>query len=164
MKFAHELDADDKETFLEYLRQGMRPNQAAKLLNSTGTQFRRLRSDKSTYYDPEFAEACQLILDSAEHRRSLEDRVRDMVWDSAEEGNISMQWKLALTYLPEFEWAKHQNLNVNMQMQVLTQALPALSMEELERVQAALASGEKPSLAPGEKPALAAVPEVIDAA
>ena len=43
-----------------------------------------------------------------------------------------------------------------MQMQVLTKALPALSMEELERVQAALADGEKP--------ALEAVPEVIDAA
>lgn len=156
MRYAHELDAEDRETFLEYLRQGMRPNQAAKELDSTGTQFRRLRSEKSVYYDAEFAEACDLILDSADHRRALEDRVRDMVWDSAEEGNTTMQWKLALTYLPEFEWAKHANLNVNMQMQVLTQALPALSMEELERVQAALASGEKP--------ALTAVPDVIDAA
>lgn len=156
MKFAYEIDADEKEEFLEYLRQGMRPNQAARECDSTGTQFRRCRSPKSQYYDAEFAEAVDEILSSAAHRRDLEERVRDMIWDSAEEGNVTMRWKLALTYLPEFEWAKHQNLNVNMQMQVLTRALPALSMEELERVQAAL-SGD-------EKPALEAVPDVIDAA
>jgi hypothetical protein len=156
VKFAYQIDADDKETYLEYLRQGMRPNQAARECDSTGTQFRRFRSSKSQYYDHEFAEACEEILSSAQHRRELEERVRDMVWDAADEGNWNARWKLALTYLPEFEWAKSANLNVNMQMQVLTKALPALSMEELERVQAALANGEKP--------ALEAVPEVIDAA
>jgi hypothetical protein len=67
-----------------------------------------------------------------------------------------MRWKLALTYLPEFEWARHANLNVNMQMQVLTAALPALTMEELERVQAELAAGKPPDLK--------ALPNVIEAA
>jgi hypothetical protein len=154
MKFAYELDADDKEAFLDYLRQGMRPNQAAKELDSTGTQFRRCRSEQSQYYDPEFAAACEQA--EIDGRGSLEERVRDWVFDSAEEGNWNARWKLALTYLPEFEWAKSANLNVNMQMQVLTRALPALSMEELERVQAAL-SGK-------EQAALEAVPDIIDVA
>jgi hypothetical protein len=154
--YAFEIGTDEKETFLECLRQGMRPNQAAKEAGSTGTQFRRLRREGGAHYDPEFTAAWDTIIASGAHRRELEERVRDMVWDSAEEGNVSMRWRLALTYLPEFEWSKHQNLNVNMQMQVLTQALPALTMEELERVQEALASGAKPDLK--------ALPEIIEAA
>jgi hypothetical protein len=153
--YAFEIGPDEKETFLEYLRQGLRPNQAAKEAGSTGTQFRRLRRPGGEHFDAEFADAWNTIIASGDHRRELEDRVRDMVWDSAEDGNWAARWKLALTYLPEFEWAKSASLNVNMQMQVLTQALPALTMEELERVQAALADGVKPELK--------ALPEVIDA-
>lgn len=155
MKYAFEISDEDKADFLDLLAQGMKPPQAAKEIDSTGTQFKRFRQPKSIYYDRKFAAAWEKIVNSPEHRRGLEERVRDMVWESAEEGNISMRWKLALTYLPEFEWAKHQNLNVNMQMQVLTRALPALTMDELERVAAALDEGQTP---------LKALPPAADAA
>lgn len=144
MKFAFEIDDDLKQEFLELLRQGMKPNRAATELNSTGTQFRRLRREGGAHYDAEFDAAWTEVETSAEHRRELEERVRDMVWDSAEDGNVTMRWKLALTYLPEFEWAKHQNLNINMQAQVIMRALPGLTMDELERVRNTLASGEQP--------------------
>jgi len=141
MKFAFEIVAEDKAEFLELLRQGMKPNKAAAELNSTGTQFRRLRREGGEHYDPDFDAAWSEVEASTEHRRELEERVRGMVWDSAEEGNVSMRWKLALTYLPEFEWAKHQNLNINMQAQVIMRALPGLTMDELERVRDTLANG-----------------------
>jgi len=144
VKFAFEIDDDLKQEFLELLRQGMKPNRAATELNSTGTQFRRLRREGGAHYDAEFDAAWTEVETSAEHRRELEERVRDMVWDSAEDGNVTMRWKLALTYLPEFEWAKHQNLNINMQAQVIMRALPGLTMDELERVRNTLASGEQP--------------------
>jgi len=143
VKYAFEIDAEMKREFLELLAQGMKPNKAATELDSTGTQFRRLRREGAEHYDAEFSEAWAAVEHSAEHRRELEERVRDMVWDSAEEGNVSMRWKLALTYLPEFEWAKHQHLNINMQVEAAMRVLPGLSMEELERVRDKLASGEQ---------------------
>jgi len=146
MKFAFQITEEDKAEFLEFLAQGMKPNRAASELDSTGTQFRRLKREGGEHYDPDFSEAWKAVEQSAEHRRELEERVRDMIWDSAEEGNVSMRWKLALTYLPEFEWAKHQNLNINMQVQAAMRVLPGLTMEELERVRNTLANGEHPVL------------------
>jgi len=146
MKFAYEITAEDKADFLENLSQGVRPNKAAEQCDSTGTQFRKFRNPISQYFDPEFLRAWEEIEHSAAYRREFEDRIRDMVYDSAEDGNFTARWKLAVTHLPEFDWAKHTNLNVNMQMQVLTRALPALTMEELQRVAESLQAGEKPDL------------------
>ena len=146
MRFPYEITDEDKDEFLELLRQGLKPNQAARELDTTGSRMRKFRSEQSPYYDPLFAKQWAEVEQSAAYRRALEEMVRDWVYDSAEEGNWNARWKLALAHLPEFEWARHANLNVNMQMQVLTRALPALTMEERERVKEALADGEKPEL------------------
>jgi hypothetical protein len=130
VKFAYEIDDDDKAAYLDHLRQGLRPNQAATECGYTGTQFRRCRSEQSQYYDPDFAAACEQA--EIEGRGTLEERVRDMVWDSAAEGNWNARWKLAVTHLPEFEWGRHSNFNVSVQLKQLDELLPLASRAELE--------------------------------
>lgn len=136
MKVAPELSELDKSDYLTLIYEGSNPAQAAAALDSTGTQFRHLRSETSHYYDPEFAAAYRTAITSEAHEQHRLERIRDLVWRYAEAGDTRMIEKLALIYDPDWATLRHQNLNVNVQM--VARMLPHISTVELERALAEL--------------------------
>lgn len=136
MKMAFEISAEDKAMFLDLIYEGMNPAQAAKEIDSTGTQMRRLRNPVSTHYDKAFDNAFRAAITSEEHEQRRIERIRDLVWDRAEHGDTKMIEKLALIYDPDWQTLRHQNLNVNVQM--VARMLPHISTAELERALAEL--------------------------
>lgn len=156
MLHAYELTDAMKAEFVALIREGHKPDSAARQIGSTGTQFRRLRNPDSEHYDADFAKAYKDAITSEEHRSSHLERIRDAVWHAAENGNARILEKLSLIYDPDWEPLKNANLNVNVQM--IARVLPYLSTDELER---AIAQAEAEQVAAPRT--LRALPEPKDA-
>lgn len=136
MKYAWELTPDDKVSFLELIYEGADPAKAARELDTTGTQFRRLRNPISEHYDKDFEAAFRAAVTSEQHEQRRLERIRELVWDRAEKGDARMIEKLALIYDPDWQTLRHANLNVNVQM--VARMLPHISTAVLERALAEL--------------------------
>ena len=134
MIYTHHIAEDDelKQRFLELIRQGLKPNRAARELDSTGTQFRRLLNPDGAHHDPAFTEAYHAALRSDEHNRNLVEQLRDMQWDRAAAGDTRMIEKLSLIHDPDWEPLRHTNFRVDVNL--IARMLPGLSDEELARV------------------------------
>jgi hypothetical protein len=142
VKFAHEITAEEREEFLSLIYEGFRPDQAAKELGSTGTQFRKFASARSQYHDPEFAEKLREALASDEHQRAYLERIRDARANLVDQGNVRMIEKESYAHDPLWATLRHQNLNVN--VDILARTLPGLSLDELERIREALEKEKEP--------------------
>lgn len=133
MRFAFELTDEDKQQFLENIYAGMDFARAAADLDSTATQFRKLRSPKSQYYDPVFAGECEIAIRSEEHEQAELEWLRGLQRTRAEEGSDRMIEKLSYAKDPEWEVLRHQNLNVNVKAEVAHKILPYVPRDVLER-------------------------------
>lgn len=128
---APELTKPLRDEFIRLIYDGYRPNDAAKELDSTGSQFRRLRNPKSASYDAEHAEEFEKAIKSPEHAQNFLEKLREAVWQRAEAGDARLLEKLSLIYDPDWEPLKSTNFNMN--VNVLARVLPYLSNDELER-------------------------------
>lgn len=131
MLLAYELTPENKAEYIRLIFEGHRPNTAAKEIGSTGTQFRRLRNPTSEHYDAAFAKAYKDAITSEEHRSNHLDRIRDMVWTAAENGNARLLEKLSLVYDPDWEPLKHSNLRLDVNL--VARLLPYFSTDELDK-------------------------------
>ncbi len=134
MKFAYELTAEDKAEFVELLAQGWPANEAAEELDSTGTMFRKHYSGNSQqYFDPDFAQAVQEAKLSAKRALAQIEDIDSMIWKEARKGK---QWaieKLALTYHPDYAWAKSRNFHHSVEVE-LVKRFPTLSREAVQEI------------------------------
>jgi hypothetical protein len=133
MKYAHKISPEDKADYLEMIFQGVNPKAAAEALDSTGTQFHRCRSPKSQYYDPEFEQAFNDAYHSETRRRTLAEKADTLAWEKAESGDTKMIERLNLVHNPAWEFMRHQNLNVNIRAEIIREALPMLTDEQLKQ-------------------------------
>lgn len=136
MKFTADITAEDKADFLEAIYDGFNRKEAAELLDSTGTAFRRLCRPGSEHYDAAFADAYNTAIHSEEHADAFLERIRGFQQQQMEKGDSTMVQKMSLVYDPAWAPLRHQNLNVNVQM--LARILPGISTAELERAYAEL--------------------------
>jgi len=133
MKHAYEITDEDKADYLERIYQGANPKAAAEELDSTGTQFHRCRSPKSQYYDPEFERAFNDAYHSEQRRRTLAEKADTLAWEKAESGDTRMIERLNLVHNPAWEFMRHQNLNVNIRAEIIREALPMLTDDQLKQ-------------------------------
>ncbi len=131
MKFAYELTAEDKAEYLDHIRDGLNPQEAAEQCDSTGTQFKRhWNNPDSQYYDPAFAQAFKDAYFGEAHAAGRLDEIRGMQWKKAREGDSRMIEKLSLVYDPAWKELRHQNLNVNVEM--IARMMPGFTLEQVE--------------------------------
>lgn len=142
-KLAGDLTAVDKDDFIQMIYDGYKPDVAAEMLGSTGTQFRRHRRPDSQWYDEEFANRYADAVASDEHATAFLERLRGKVAKMAlEDGNVRLLEKLSMIYDPAWEGLRNPNLSVNVNV-LLQQAAPSLTREELERLREALVEAKK---------------------
>ena len=110
--YAYELTAEHKHEFINLIYEGHRADSAAHAIGSTGTQFKRLQNPRAQYYDADFAQAVRAALDSAEHKRNQDERIRDLADQRAETSDRILEKRMFT--LPEYENQRHQNF-VNIQ-------------------------------------------------
>jgi hypothetical protein len=154
MKFAHEIDEDDLEAFVQLIYEGMRPDQAARELDTTGSVIRKFRSERSQWFDAVFAAQVSEALASDQHQQNYLERIRDARAKLVEDGNARMIEKESYAHDPLWATMRHQNFNVN--VDILARTLPGLSLDELERIRAALDREEAQTI---DVPPLRALPE-----
>lgn len=143
MILAADIDAQLKDDYIDMIVNGYKPDVAAKQLGSTGTQFRKCRSEKSVHYDEDFAQRFADAIISDEHSTAFLERVRGKVAELAlEEGNVRLLEKLSMIYDPAWEPLRNPNLQVNVNV-LLEQAAPSLTRPELERLREALLEAQK---------------------
>lgn len=143
MILSKDITAEMKDDFIGLILDGLKPDQAAEQLGSTGTQFRRHRSPGSVFYDEAFAQRYADAIISDEHSTAFLERLRSKVAKLAlDEGNVRLLEKLSLIYDPAWAGLRNPNLNVNVNV-LLQQAAPSLSRPELERLREALLEGQK---------------------
>jgi hypothetical protein len=140
---ADEITAEMKDEYVGLILDGMKPDEAAKQLGSTGTQFRKHRSEASIYYDADFAERFSTAIVSDEHSTAFLERIRGKIAELAlEDGNVRLLEKLSMIYDPAWEGLRNPNLNVNVNV-LLQQAVPSLTKPELERLREAVLEAKK---------------------
>ena len=135
---ASDISQEMKDDFIRLIQEGLNPAQAAQELGTTGTQFRRLRNAGGEHYDPEHERRFKQAITSEAHESSRLERIRDLVWQKAENGDSKMIEKLALIYDPDWRELRHQNLNIN--VGIIARMLPHISTSELERALAEMES------------------------
>lgn len=143
MILAKDITEEMKAEFIDLILDGLKPDQAAEQLGSTGTQFRRHRSPGSQHYDEAFANRYADAIISDEHSTAFLERLRGKIATLAlDDGNVRLLEKLSMIYDPAWEGLRNPNLNVNVNV-LLAQAAPALSTAELERLREALLEAKK---------------------
>ena len=136
MKYAGDITAEDKVDFLEAIYDGYNRKQAAEMLDSKGTQFRKLCNPVSVHYDAAFAAAYETAISSETHAEGRLEMIRDLQWKQMQKGDSTMIQKMSLIYDPAWAPLRHQNLNVNVQM--LASIFPELTRDQLEQRREAL--------------------------
>lgn len=129
---APEITDELKAEFIELILDGKRPDEAAKILDSTAHQFRKHRREASQWYDPEFAEAYEVARNSEESREAFAEGLLDAAVRSAKAGNATLMTKLLATYHPDFEWTKHANFRVSGTIDHVHQLAERYTLEQLE--------------------------------
>ncbi len=143
MILAAEISEELKADYLEMILNGYKPDVAATRLGSTGTQFRKCRSENSIYFDADFAARYADAIISDEHSTAFLERIRGKVAELAlEDGNVRLLEKLSMIYDPAWEPLRNPNLQVNVNV-LLEQAAPSLTRPELERLREALTEAQK---------------------
>ncbi len=136
---AYQITPEHKAEFLELLYAGLKPNQAAERIGTTGTVFRRLRSPHSQSYDPDFSTDWELAERSEEHRRNREDHLRAMIDERSEVSDAMLKLR-ALAELPEYEVLRQQNIRHDISVELAMKLLPTIPQEALN---AAIAEEER---------------------
>lgn len=130
-----------KERFLDYLREGWPPPEAARRCGRTGTWFRRRRSPGSSHYDPEFADRYQEIMrPGGEHQQALVENARAALMEAARLGNVRAIERILMAYDPDFEFLRpaHWRGGDVYNVDKLVQIMPGIPTELLEQMIAAL--------------------------
>jgi hypothetical protein len=120
---AYEITQEHKDNFIELLYAGLRPNDAAHEIGTTGTKFKYFKNPKSIYYDAEFAARWHEAITSDEHRRAFEDNIRDQLTERAKTSDAILT-KMALVHLPEYEPLRHQNFKHDVNVNLIARYLP----------------------------------------
>lgn len=129
---AKDIDEGMKAEYVELVRSGHDVAEAGRLLGSNGSQFKKLRNG-GYWHDQAFADQVDAALASREREGNIQERVRSMVWEEAENGNWRAIEKLAYAHLAEFEKLRHTNLRVSGEVYHAWKAvLPHLSDDELQ--------------------------------
>jgi hypothetical protein len=128
---AAKLTQEMKDQFLALIYEGKRPEDAAREIGSTATQFKRLRNPRGHCFDEGFAMAYRIAVNSPEHREGFLEDLRAAIWDEAKRGNARLLEKLAFIYDPD--WEPLRSTNFNMNVQLVARVLPYLSNEELQK-------------------------------
>lgn len=148
------IDDWEKERFLEMYADGLTPPEAAKELDRTGTQFRRLRNPRSPSYDADFAEAFEELAET--HRAAKLERLESAMFERALSSSDRLAEKERVSLDPRWEKLfKPQNFHAHLSVEQLSVLLPGVSNETLERM---IAEAE------AAKGQLKALPPIIDAA
>lgn len=133
MILVHNIDEEMKADYVGLLADGLDPGSAAKELGSTGTQFRKLRSPNSQWFDPGFADQVATALSSDARKHNRLERLEEAVWRLIEDGNPRMLEKMLYAYHPDFEKLRHTNLRVSGEIVHAAKVLlPHLSEEEIQ--------------------------------
>lgn len=133
MKHVKQISAEDKAEFVDLLRDGIDHVSAARSLDSTGTQYRRLRSPQSQWFDPEFAQACHEAENSPERVTTRIQRLEGAFWQAVEDGKQWAVEKGLYAYHPDFEHLRHTNLRVSGSIEhTARMILPHLSDDEIK--------------------------------
>jgi hypothetical protein len=136
-----------KAEYVELVRDGYDPGNAARMLGSTGTAFRKLRNG-GYWHDAAFADQVAAALDDPGRPGNRRERLDEMIWRQAEAGNWRAIEKLLYAYHADFEHLRHTNLRVSGEILVAAkQLLPHLSEDELRARIAAIEASERRPIA-----------------
>ena len=94
-----------KESYLELLAEGVPQVAAARQLGTTGSHFRRYRSEKSSVYDKAFAARFEEIM-GGEHQEAVVQSARAALIKAAQDGNVRAIEKILMAYDPDFEFLR----------------------------------------------------------
>jgi hypothetical protein len=142
---AVQITQELKDQFLALIYEGRRPEDAARELGSTATQFKRLRNPHGLNYDETFAAHYKVAISSSEHREGFLEELRTVIWEEARRGNARLLEKLAFIYDPD--WEPLRSTNFNMNVQLVARVLPYLSDDELQKaISAAEADRQLPDV------------------
>lgn len=153
------LSEDQKLGFLEYTRQGYNRHIAAKLVDATGSQFRKICNPESVHYDERFARVYREIHDTGEFEESRLELLRGEAFLRALKDSDRLIEKFLLLYDPDFAPLRTQRVDINANIETWAQnALPNISTETLNRVIAELEE-QKRQLPPAQHPDIEQVSE-----
>lgn len=111
-KHVSELTDEDKDAYLDLIRDGLDPGSAAQQVGSTGHQFRKLRTPESQWYEPGFAMQVDTALNDKNRRRNQAERADQPFWAAVDRGEKWAVEKAQLIYNPDWEPLRHHNLRV----------------------------------------------------
>jgi hypothetical protein len=147
------IDQYQKDRFLELLEQGYKPDEAARMLNQTGTRFRRLRNPDSVSYDEQFSDRYdQIMRPGGEHEENLAERLEAAAIERGIDKSDRLLEKALVVYNPRWRVFRPANINLGINIEQLKVMLPFVSDETLDRMireaeaQKQLPAGEHPDI------------------
>jgi hypothetical protein len=142
-----DIDELIKREYVMLIHDGLDPGTAARELGSTGSQFRKLRSPNSHWYDPAFADQVAAALASEDRRHNRVERLEEAFWAAVEAGEKWAVEKGLYAYHPDFEQLRHTNLRVSGEIVHAAKVLlPHLSDDEIRARIADIEAREYPQL------------------
>lgn len=146
---ANDITEAEKVEFLQFTRQGMNRQEAARALGYKARPWRAITSPSSPFYDEEFANAYADAKGSPEAKLHFLERLREETTRRALMDSDRLLEKLMLVHDPDWVPLRQKDVNVNIHAYI-QQHFKDLPTELLEQLLAALEAGEKAEIVEGE--------------
>jgi hypothetical protein len=147
------IDQYLKDRFLELLEQGYKPDEAARMLDQTGTRFRRLRNPDSVSFDEAFSlRYDEITKPGGEHETNLAERLEAAAIERGIDKSDRLLEKALVVYNPKWRVFRPANIQLGINIEQLKVMLPFVSDETLDRMireaeaQKQLGAGEHPDI------------------
>lgn len=129
------ITAEMMEQYLDAVREGFNPQEAAEQAGQTATQFRAIRSPKSKYYDEDFAAQFREAYKSTEYEESRLERIRCEILRRALRDSDRLLEKLAVVYDPDWAFMRHKSVEITGSLDTFVQQhFGHLSSAQLQQI------------------------------
>lgn len=128
------VSEQQKERYLELVREGMSHREACAEIGVTGTKVRALRNPRARNYDSEFdALANDAFLEGGvEYQEELRKEIRVRMRDRDDKASPALLRMEAEAHLPEYEHRRSQRIRHGQDGPFQIQAIPWISVEALD--------------------------------
>jgi hypothetical protein len=131
-----DITDEDLLDFVDLIREGLDPAEAAARIGTTGSVMRKFRSEASQWYDDLHARDFREAMEDPERRERQLERLRAAKWREIDRGNTTLIVKESLARDPDWEPLRHTNFRIEGHIDVehrLAEKYTKKELEEMER-------------------------------